>query len=141
MACGHSALPAHASGCRGKPYLCKEASYGTDAQLGRSGSCLGSTALGCVSQEKYNALKLDRDQYAQRLSAAEAAGAVGSGGERMPTSVSSTRLGQNQATRPAWSTSLMTQVADLRSATRRADAQYADAMQPAARLTPALPSR
>ena len=32
----------------------------------------GSTAMGCVAQEKYNALKLDRDQYAQRLSSAEA---------------------------------------------------------------------
>src|SRR5438874_10079383 len=34
---------------------------------------VGSSAMGCVAQEKYNALKLDRDQYAQRLSSAEAA--------------------------------------------------------------------
>ncbi len=32
---------------------------------------LSFAAIGCVSQEKYNALKLDRDQYAERLAAAE----------------------------------------------------------------------
>jgi chemotaxis protein MotB len=34
-------------------------------------SFLGLSAVGCVSQEKYNALKLDRDQYAERLAAAQ----------------------------------------------------------------------
>jgi len=34
-------------------------------------SLLSFAVVGCVSQEKYNALKMDRDQYAERLAAAE----------------------------------------------------------------------
>ena len=36
-----------------------------------SGSARLSRSTGCVSQEKYNALKLDRDRYAEQLGQAQ----------------------------------------------------------------------
>lgn len=99
---------------------------------------VGSTALGCVSQEKYNALKLDRDQYAQRLSAAEAAEqssqAAADAYKRQLDS-----LGQTQGNDRALTTSLMTQVSDLQRSLDEMTRKYEGAINRTASMTPALP--
>src|SRR5947209_15581257 len=98
----------------------------------------GSTAVGCVSQEKYNALKLDRDQFAQRLSSAESAEqSAQAAADAYKKQLDA--LGQNQGNQSGLIANLTQQNGDLQRQLQDLNAKYEAAISRTATLTPALP--
>src|SRR5204862_5088881 len=83
---------------------------------------------GCVSQEKYNALKLDRDQYAERLGAAErqaqSASAESDAYKRQLDAIM--RANGDQAGLVA---SLTSQISELQQRNSDLEKRYSDAMK------------
>lgn len=90
-------------------------------------SFIGVASLGCVSQEKYNALKLDRDQYAERLGTAErdarASSAEAEAYKRQLESIS-----RGSADSVALVTNQAAQISDLQRENDELNRKYADAM-------------
>jgi chemotaxis protein MotB len=90
-------------------------------------SFIGVAALGCVSQEKYNALKLDRDQYAERLGTAErdsrASAAEAEAYKRQLESI-----GRGSSDQVGLITNLTQQVSDLQRENDELNRKYAEAM-------------
>lgn len=99
---------------------------------------IGSAAIGCVSQEKYNALKLDRDQYATRLSSAESAEqAAQAAADAYKRQLDG--LGQNQNNTTGLLANQTQQIADLQRQLQDLNGKYEAAINRTASLTPALP--
>lgn len=90
-------------------------------------SFIGVASLGCVSQEKYNALKLDRDQYAERLGTAErdarASSAEADAYKRQLESIA-----RGSTDQQGLITNLTQQVSDLQRENDALNGKYADAM-------------
>jgi len=90
-------------------------------------SFIGVAALGCVSQEKYNALKLDRDQYAERLGTAERDSRASSA-EAEAYKKQLEAIGRGSTDQVGLITNLTQQVSDLQRQNDELNRKYADAM-------------
>src|SRR6202012_4384805 len=100
---------------------------------------VGSSTVGCVAQEKYNALKLDRDQYAQRLSSAEASEqSAQAAADAYKKQLDA--LGQNQGNNAGLIANLTQQNADLQRQLQDLSGKYESAINRTASLAPALPA-
>jgi len=90
-------------------------------------SFIGVAALGCVSQDKYNALKLDRDQYAERLGTAERDSRA-SAAEAEAYKRQLEAIGRGSSDQVGLITNLTQQVSDLQRENDELNRKYADAM-------------
>jgi chemotaxis protein MotB len=90
-------------------------------------SFIGVAALGCVSQEKYNALKLDRDQYAERLGTAERDSRASSA-EAEAYKKQLEAIGRGSTDQVGLITNLTQQVSDLQRQNDELNRKYSDAM-------------
>jgi chemotaxis protein MotB len=90
-------------------------------------SFIGAAALGCVSQEKYNALKLDRDQYAERLGTAER-DAHASEAEADAYKHQLEQIARGSTDQQGLLTNLTQQVSDLQRENDDLNRKYAEAM-------------
>ncbi len=90
-------------------------------------SFIGVASLGCVSQEKYNALKLDRDQYAERLGTAER-DALSASAEADAYKRQLELIAHGSTDQQGLITNLTTQVSDLQRENDELNRKYADAM-------------
>jgi chemotaxis protein MotB len=90
-------------------------------------SFIGAAALGCVSQEKYNALKLDRDQYAERLGTAER-DARASSAEADAYKHQLESIARGSTDQQGLLTNLTQQVSDLQRENDDLNRKYAEAM-------------
>ncbi len=90
-------------------------------------SLLSFAAVGCVSQEKYNALKLDRDQYAERLASAERQ-AQASAAESDAYKRQLDAIMHGAGDKDSLVINLTSQIADLQRQNDELSRKYADAM-------------
>src|SRR5438067_13387169 len=89
-------------------------------------SLAGLLAGGCVSQEKYNALKLDRDRYAEQLGQAQVeASSASKEAEAYKNQLAS--LGQNGTGQSAMILNLTNQNNDLQRQLDDLNRKYSDA--------------
>jgi len=91
-------------------------------------AALGLALTGCVSTEKYNALKLDRDSLAEQLSKSQSDGAASSArADSLQKQLD--MMGQNGAAQGGLAANLSAQLQELQKQYDALNAQYADAMK------------
>jgi chemotaxis protein MotB len=90
-------------------------------------SLVGLSMTGCVAQEKYNALKLDRDGLVERLAQADA-DARAARGEADVLKSQMGMLGGGMASKDGLVTNLTTELATLRAQYDDLNARYSDAI-------------
>jgi chemotaxis protein MotB len=91
-------------------------------------SFIGLASFGCVSQEKYNALKLDRDQYAERLGTAERDSRASSA-EADAYKRQLEAIGKGSSDQVGLITNLTQQVSDLQRENDELNRKYGEAMK------------
>jgi len=102
-------------------------------------AALGLSLTGCVSQEKYNALKLDRDQLTERLSQSDAdARAAREKADLLKAQLDG--LMSNGGTKDGLLTNLQTQNADLQRQLDELNRRYSEAMTGLGKIGTALPA-
>jgi chemotaxis protein MotB len=101
-------------------------------------SLLSLSLVGCVSQDKYNALKISNDDLTQRLSVAEQEAATASA--RADALASQGKMqGANSASEQAMIQNLQAQIASLSSENADLNKRYADALNAPPQTAAALP--
>jgi len=90
-------------------------------------SFIALAAIGCVSQEKYNALKLDRDQYAERLGEAEG-DARSSAAEADAYKRQLEAIGHTDSDKDGLVANLTSQISELQRDNDDLNRKYAEAM-------------
>lgn len=102
-------------------------------------AALGLSLTGCVSQEKYNALKLDRDQLGERLSQADAdARAAKAEAELLKNQLAG--LMANDGTKGSLLTNLQSQNSELQRQLEELNRRYNEAMNGLGKAGTALPA-
>jgi chemotaxis protein MotB len=91
-------------------------------------AAVGLALTGCVSTEKYNALKLDRDSLAEQLSKSQADGSAARA-EADSYKNQLNMLGQGQAGTQGLVANLTSQLSELQKQYDALNSQYADAMK------------
>jgi chromosome segregation ATPase len=99
----------------------------------------GLLTVGCVSQEKYNALKLDRDRYAEQLGQAQNE-ATGARREADAYKQQLAAIGNTSGSRDAMVLNLTNQNSELQRQLDELNRRYSDAMSKVGSASPLPPA-